>query len=167
MIQPFERLTEGYLSRLETMNKTFLVTQSYPNGSTEATQSSIIVSVYDNPGLAKTHWNAVKCDPLAAIVDLNNQLHREKIIAMLRGKTFLIYWAVVKDAKDVTRRINAKYNGHMRRYIEKYTDWKISRESHITAVIELIFGEMYVTLKHRSQRLRIKLDEIERQVETS
>ena len=160
-MQPFERLTEAYLSGLEAINKRFLVTQSYPCGSTQEIKSSIIVSVYDNPGLAKTHWNAVKCDPLSAIVDLQKPHHREKLIAMLRGSRYLIYWAVVRDVKAVTRRINAQYKERMRRYIEKNTNWQITRESNITPVVELIFGELYINLKHRSQRIRIKFSEIE------
>lgn len=165
MLQPFIRLLPVFVQKLEAINQKYIVTQSYKAGKSvlaEREVSSILVSVYDDLGLAKTHWNAVREDAMAAIIDLNKPAHKEKLYEMLSGSKYLVYWSVVKDAAALEKRINAKYRDNMRRYIEKNTTWKIARDATLRPSIQLVFGELYINLKYGSQLIRVKFEEIEK-----
>jgi len=166
MLQPFERLLPMYVDKLEKLGKKYFVTQYYARGVNhfeEEEKVPIIVSVYDDLGLAKTHLNALKADQYGAIMHLDKPEHKTKLWEMVKGNTkYVMYWAVVKDASDLEKRINLKYRDHMKRYIDTRTNWRISRESTVNASVQLIFGELYINLKHGSQHLRIKFEEIER-----
>lgn len=163
MRQPFEPLTKQYVSRLIELKKNYLVTQSYPNGAKgDEPGIPLLVSAYDDPGLAKTHWNAVKEDPYAAIVHLTRPVHLQKLTDMLdAGSEYLVYWAVVRSSLQVEKTINRLYKDRMRRYIEKNTNWRIDRNASIRPVVQLVFGHLYLILKNGTQQIRVKFEEIE------
>lgn len=165
MLQPFERLLPMYIDKLEKLGKKYFVTQSYPRGVdilSEDLRIPILVSVYDDLGLAKTHLNALKADKYGAIIHLDKPEHKTKLWEMVKGDTkFAVYWAVVKDASALEKKINLKYKDNMKRYIDRHTNWRISREATVNASVQLVFGELYINLKHGSQHLRIKFEEIE------
>lgn len=164
MLQPFIRLLPLYVDKLVATNKKYFVTQSYKAGApfSSADIKSILVSVYDDPGLAKTHFNAVKEDSMAAIVDLNKPAHKDKLYEMLGGDKYHVYWAVVKNASEIEKKVNANYRDKMRRYIERNTDWKISRDAAMRPSLQLIFGELYINLRYGMQTIRVKFEEIEK-----
>lgn len=166
MLQPFERLLPMYVDKLEKLGKKYFVTQYYSRGVNhfeEEEKIPLIVSVYDDLGLAKTHLNALKADKYGAIIQLDKPEHKQKLWDMVKGNTkFVMYWAVVKDAKELEKKINVKYKDHMKRYIDTKTNWRISRESTVNVSVQLIFGELYINLKHGSQHIREKFEEIER-----
>lgn len=154
-----------FVQKLEEINQKYIVTQSYKAGRNvfaDKEVASILVSVYDDLGLARTHFNAVREDELAAIIDLNKPVHKEKLYEMLTGSKYLVYWAVVKDGVALEKRINAKYRDNMRRYIEKNTTWKIASDATLRPSIQLVFGELYINLKYGSQLIRVKFEEIEK-----
>lgn len=165
MLQPFIKLLPLYVERLEATNKKYFVTQSYKAG-TDRTQenkiASLLVSVYDDPGLAETHWNAVRGDAMAAVINLNRPAHKQKLYEMLSGTKYHVYWAVVKDSADLEKKINAKYKDNMRRYLERTTDWKFSRDASLRPSIQLVFGELYINLRYGAQLIRVKFEEIEK-----
>ena len=167
MLQPFERLLPMYVDKLEKLGRKYFVTQYYVRGTqhfSEVVRVPILVSAYDDMGLAKTHLNAVKADKFGAIIDMNRHAHKATLWAMVKGETrFVIYWAVVKDAADLATRINVNYRDKMRRYIEKNTNWRIGRDARLVPSVQLIFGELYINLRHGSQLLRIKFEDIENQ----
>jgi hypothetical protein len=166
MLQPFEIFKPGYMNKLIALNKTWLVTQSYKrsvNHFADESRIALLVSDYDDPGLAKVHLNAVKNDKYAAIIDLDKPAHKAKLNEMLSpGSKYEIFWAAVKSRKELEERINVMYKDHMRKYIGVHTNWKIDRNTIIKPSIQVTFGELYIILKHGSQTLRIKFEEIEK-----
>ncbi len=63
------------------MKKFYLVSQTYTRGFdhfTEEHKADILVTDYDDPGLAKIHFNAVPHDKYAAIIDLRMKNIRKK-----------------------------------------------------------------------------------------
>ena|SRR6478735_1632895 len=165
MLQPFEAFKIGFIDRLMQLKKCFLVTQYYARGEGGFDQSGMIpllVTAYDDLGLAKTHWNAVKEDRLAAIIKLEKEEHKNKLRDMLsEGSKYHIYWAVVKSKGELEKRVNNQYKENMRRYIQQNTNWRIDHEASVKPSIELTFGHLYVILKRGSQSIRIKFEEIE------
>lgn len=166
MFQPFEPFREEFLEQLIKLKKTHLVSQSYARGNGDVngfSKTVLLLSDYDDPGLAKVHWNAVRHDKYAAIINLEKPAHYEKIKEMLgAGSTYLLYWAIVKSRKEMETRINARYMDHLRRYIQTHTNWRIGRDTTIRPSIQLIFGEIYIVLKYTGQTLRIKFEDIEK-----
>ena len=165
MLQPFEQLTTVYVKQIRKLGKKYLVTQGYNYAGLDGINNiyrSIIVSAYGDLGLAKTHWNAVKEDRYAAILHLEKEDHFNKILQLVGGTDYEVYWAVVKSALQLEKRINLKYKEHLRRYIEHNTNWRISHDASIHPQIQLIFGMLYIIIKHGAQTIRVPFTEIER-----
>lgn len=166
MLQPFEKFDPSYIVRLVAMKKIYLVSQTYSrafNHCADVFKIDILLTDYDDPGLAKIHLNAVKHDKYSAMIDLTNEKHKEKIKSMLKpASNYALYWCVVKDLKQMQERLNHRYKDNMRRYIAKATNWRIGADEKITASFEVTFGELFITLKRGSQTLRVKFEEIEK-----
>jgi hypothetical protein len=166
MLQPFEAFRLIFIDKLIELKKPYLVSQTYTRAGdhfSDVAKTDLILTDYDNLGAAKIHLNAVKKDKYAALLDLTNPKHREKLIEMLSpGSTYNIYWSVVKSVKELQQQINARYKDNMRRYIERHTNWRIGRDHTIYPSVEVTFGELFIVLKYSGQVLRIKFEEIER-----
>jgi hypothetical protein len=166
MFQPFEQFRTIYVDKLIGLKKRYLVSQSYKRAFNHFAQEhkiDILLTDYDNPGAANIHLNAVKHDKYAAVLNLENQKHKQKLLEMLAPTSnYNLFWSVVKSSKELQQRINAKYKENMRRYIEKNTNWRIGRDTTLYPSVEVTFGELFIILKYSSQTLRIKFEEIEK-----
>ena len=170
MIQPFEPFRPGYLPRLIELGRRYLVSQTYHRVRDADTDPlvrrvNLLFSDYMELGEAKLHFNAVKKDRYAAIIDLSNPAHVQKIQGMFAaGSGYRMFFAVVHSAKELENLVNRKYRDRLRRYVDRQTDWRISHDAIVKPTIQLSFGELFVILKHKNQHIRIKFEEIERQV---
>ena len=146
MLLPFEIMRMEYINQLIRLNKIYLVTQSYnmgedPFGHTD--KIGLIVSDYDDPGLAKIHLAAVKQDKYASIINLSSEIHLAKITEMLQqDSAYAIYWAIVKDAEQLKRKVDTQFSDHIRRYITKNTNWSIGGSATLKPQLQVIFGEL-------------------------
>ena len=165
MLLPFEIMRTEYIAQMIRLKKIYLVTQSYnmgedPFGHTD--KIGLIVSDYDDAGLAKIHLAAVKHDKYASIINLSSEIHLAKITEILqRDSAYAIYWAIVKDAEQLKRKVDTKYSDHIRRYITKNTNWSIGGSTVFKPQLQVIFGELFVILKYGSHELRIKFVDVE------
>jgi hypothetical protein len=166
-LQPFEDFKPAYLARLLQLGRRYIVSQTYcriqdPESDGCSSRVSLLFSDYAERGEAKLHLNAVKTDRYAAIIDLHNQIHFKKVSEMLEaGSGYRIFFAVVRSAAALERLINKKYKDKLKQYVEKQTNWRISRDAIVKPTIQLSFGEIYIILKHGNQQIRIKFEEIE------
>ncbi|HRE52212.1 MAG TPA: hypothetical protein PK339_12370 [Flavitalea sp.] len=165
MLQPFESFKQIYIERLLQLKKRYLVSQTYMRKFEHfdtGEEINLLLSDYEDRVIAKTHWDALKNDPFRAILDLQNTEHILKLQEMLsEGSKYRLFWAVVRDAKDLEKRINTKLPDNLKRYIEKNTNWRIGRDKIIRPSLQLIFGELFIILKYAGQTLRVKLEDIE------
>jgi hypothetical protein len=165
MFQPFELFKIEYINRLIRMDKKYLVSQSYNKAFDhfEETKTDILITDYDQLGLAQIHYSAVKHDKYASIIDLTNPKHKNKIIEMLQPDSgYRIYWAIVKSMDEIKKRMDLKYKNNIHRYITKHTTWRIDASDHIRASLQVIYGELFIILKRGNQTLRVKFDDIEK-----
>ena len=165
MLQPFVMFREVCLDRLILLKKIYLVSQTYERGNDhfeEVQKRSILLSDYDNLGQANMHLNAIKNDRYAAIIDLSKSAHLEKLSTMMNGEQYKIYWAVIKSKEDIQKRLDTAYKTRLRKYIDAKTTWNISSGEKLTSQFEVTFGEIFLILKWRSQKVRLKFEEIER-----
>lgn len=165
MFQPFELFKPEYINRLIKMDKIYLVSQSYHKAFDhfEDPKTDILLTDYDQLGLAQIHFSAVKHDKYASIIDLTNPKHKEKILQMFHADSgYRLFWAIVKSADDIKKRMNLKYKDNMRRYIMKHTKWRIDASENIRPSLQVIYGELFIILKRGSQTLRVKFEDIEK-----
>ena len=165
MFQPFELFKIEYINRLIRMDKIFLVSQSYDKAYDhfEETKTDILLTDYDQLGLAQIHYSAVKHDKYASIIDLTNQKHKTKILEMMNPDFgYRLFWAIVKSIDAVKKRMDLKYKDNIRRYIMKHTTWRIDVSEAIRPSLQVIYGELFIILKRGSQTLRVKFEDIEK-----
>jgi hypothetical protein len=164
MLQPFYPFRESFIERLIKLNKVYLVSQTYKRGSSLYTQDKtcLLLTDYDDIGLAKIHYNALKHDPLRAILDLNKPNHKQKLMELLGPESkYKVFSCLIKSAEELALRVNRQYKHHMRRYIDNKTNWRIGRDTELRPKLTLVFGEIYVVLKWSNRTLQVKFEEIE------
>jgi hypothetical protein len=168
LLQPFEEFRPDFLNRIRQTGCRYLVSQTYhridnADGGQVSSKINLLFSDYIELGQARLHLNAVRHDRYAAVIDLNNPVHLRKIREMLmKGSTYRIFFAVVKSTKRLENLINNQYKEKLKRYVEKQTDWRIAHDAVVKPDVELSFGELFIILKHKNQRIRIKFEDIER-----
>lgn len=125
-------------------------------------KTTILLTDYADIEYARIHKDALK-DKYASIINLKNAKHKAKLITILSDdSTFSVWWAIVQDAKGVEARMNLKFKDNIKRYITKETNWRISSDEVIKPQLECIFGELFLNLKRGAQKLRVKLEDIEK-----
>lgn len=165
MFQPFLEFKELYINRLISLDKKILVTQSYTRYNDQLSavpKSGILVTDYDNRGLANIHLKAVNHDKLGAIVLLDNDNHKQRLTQLLQpGSPYKVFWSVVNNLSDMEQRLKKKYSKNLLRYVAKTTDWRIARDENLSVSFQVTYGELYIIIKRKSQTIRVKFDEIE------
>ncbi len=166
MLQPFYPFKAAYVDKFIALKKKYFVAQSYPRGQKEAEafeKTAMLLSDYDNPGLAKNHLAAIKQDSFAAIIDTSKEKHLTRLREILNAKSpYLVYWNAVKSNNKLKAHVKKKYRDHIKRYIDKNTRWHIGREETIEIEVELEFGTLFMVINRGKQSLRIPLAEIEK-----
>lgn len=166
MLQPFVLFRKTHLITLLQVKKFYLVTQSYARAFDHfagEVKTDILITDYDKAGLAYMHFNAVKADLYGAIIRINRDDHKNKLLEMLDGEKYRLFWAVTQSNKDIKRKLEVIYPTQIRKYIDIYTGWRVKGGETVNVDgIEVTFGELFVTLKWKTQKLRIKFEDIEK-----
>lgn len=166
MLQPFLPFRFMYIERLLALGKRYLVAQSYPRGTKTmdgSTKTGILLTDYDDAGLAKTHCHAVRQDRFACVIDLENHTHVSKICDLMKPRSkYLLYWSVVASAEEFKKNIMRRYADNVRRYVQGNTEWHIGAAETIRPCVQVIFGELFMILKRGSHELRVKFSDVER-----
>jgi hypothetical protein len=166
MLQPFEVFRPIFVERLLSLKRPFLVTQTYQRGLDHFSSEEkvcLLLTDYEEQGVAEIHYKAVVTDPFGAIINLQKPAHKTKLLEMLSDHSrYHLYWAVVKSKKQLERLVNEAYKDKMRSYLDKNTNWRIDGNSSIRPNVQLIFGELFIVIKHANQTLRVKFEELEK-----
>jgi hypothetical protein len=165
MLQPFEPFRPEFIDRLRRLNKKFLVTQTYRTGAQSPIEKiPLLLSDYEQLSRARTHCEAVKPhDRYAAIIHMDIPQHLNKLHAILSPNSgYHLYFAAIKSRTELERQLDRDYRVHMRRWIDEHTTWRIKKDAVITPALQLIFGVLYIELKHVGQTVRIKFEELEK-----
>ena len=124
------------------------------------TRIPILLTDYDDLGLAKIHFNALN-ERYAAIIDLEKPAHRRKLEQMLYPDSpYRVYAAFIDSMRKVEKRLNDTYSKKIRNYVAKNTTWRISADNIVSPKLQLIFGELFVILRYAGQEIRFKLLEL-------
>ncbi len=167
LLQPFEEFRPAFLPRLLQLRRKYLVSQTYCrakdiHGEPFSSKVNLLLSDYLEPGEAKLHLNAIKKDRYAALIDLEIPKHYNKIQELLmEGSGYRLYFAVVRNAQKLEDEVNRKYKDRLKQYVERKTNWKISRDAIVKPTLQLSFGELFIIIRHGNEQIRIKFEEIE------
>ncbi len=164
MIQPFVPFKEEHLKQLLKLGNVYIVSQTYKRTDHFMDQGKtfLLFTDYKDFGLAKIHHNAVREDKYAAIINLSKEIHLNKVNEMLANFNYDLYWNVVKSIADLRKRLSTSYKTKIRRYLINNTSWRITVDEEVKVDFEIIFGELYLVVRWRTKKLRIKFEQIER-----
>lgn len=165
MLQPFVPMQRVFLERLITMNKVFLVSQSYKRGTNaleEIPRTPLLLTDYDDPGLAKIHLNALRGDRYAALIDLTRPAHKQKLLEMLSPhSSYRLFWSTVASLQKLESEIDKNFREKIHRFVTTRTSWRPPRDETVSSKMEVIFGEIFITLRYRKEKVRVTFDELE------
>ena len=165
MFNPYVKFDIKMISGLRDMNRRYLVSQLNTHAGNvfgDDAKDPILLTDYDDYGLAKIHFNALT-DKYRAILDLEKEAHRKKIAEMLEPDSkYRLYAAFVDDLKRVEKRLNDRYSKSIRNYIAQHTTWRIGADKTLIPKMQLIFGELFVILKYSGQEIRFKLADLDK-----
>ncbi len=166
MFNPFEPFNGRMIDAFRKNGKRFLVSQTYPRGKdllTEDQRQPLLFSHYEDQSKAQIHLSALRGDRYAAVIDLENEKHREKIMEMLlENSRYWVFSTLIKSMEIVEERLNTRFRQNMRRYIDQNTTWRIPANETVLPVLDIAFGELFLILKYRRNQIRIKLEELEK-----
>jgi uncharacterized surface protein with fasciclin (FAS1) repeats len=165
MFNPFVPFHFNMIKGLRDMNRRYLVSQTYHQAIdhfAEDPKTALLLSDYEDLSLAKIHYNALT-DKFRAILDLEKEKHREKLVDMLHPNSkYRVYAPFIKDMKQVEKRLNDKYSNNIRNYVRLKTNWRIGSDKTLQPRLQMQFGELFVILKYSGQEIRFKLEELEK-----
>jgi hypothetical protein len=162
MFNPFSRFQEKFIPTFLKAKKRYLVSQTFTRDNSQDGKTFLMLTHYDDKESAKVHLNAISFDKFASIIDLEKEVHRNKLLEMLSPQSkYVIYSSLTIDPKEVKRTVDSLFKEKVQRFINKNTNWRISRDHTVKPKLEITFGELYVVLKYGTQTIRVKLEEIE------
>ena len=149
------------------LRKYFLIVQTYHRAhepGAEREKKNLLVTDYSDPGLAVTHFKAVKQDAEVMQLNLQDYLDQQKLYSMLEDEQMRLFWSVIRDAGAIKKAFDLKYKEKAREYILNNTAWQIGKVEDVKAQgFEVHFGELKVRLSYMGESRLIKFDEIENQ----
>ena len=154
-----EQQLTGFRDRLKLP---YLVSQTLRNVADDPEgKINILMCDYDDKGLAMIHQKSVLQDKFAALIDLNDEKHFQTVQAMLKPDSkYRVYCAFTED-KQIEKTVLKRYEANIRNYIRK-AGWKPERGAHLYPHLELVFGELFVTLKYGAEKRKFRLEELEK-----
>ncbi len=166
MFQPFHEMKNQVILKFKQAGKRYLVTQTYERGRNDLMQAGkepILMSHYDDPGLAQIHYNAIpEGDKYRFILDLENENHLLRIQEMLHPKSrYIVYAKLVFYKQDeLEEYLKKRYFDKVSRFIAAKTNWHLGKNKFATH-LQIIFGELYLEIRLHNERIRVKFEEIE------
>ena len=166
MFNPHERFQPRFIKAFQNARKFYLVSQTFRRGKdlfADETKDYILLTHYDDKGSAIIHKNALTNDKYAALIDLQNETHVKKLDEMLNPSSkYIVFSSLITDPVKVERSMNSIYEAHIRTYINTKLNWRIPANYTIHPKLELIFGELFIQLGFGSQKVKLKLEDLEK-----
>jgi hypothetical protein len=163
--QPYPRLEDKYLPEFQKNGKRYFVSQSYPQGQVkrfDQEKTPLVFTLYGSLVDANVHFDAVRKDKYAAIIDLAKPAHMVKVKEMLQQNSkYDVYISMVWKNEETAAYIKKQYSTNVVRYVSKSTSWRIPRTEEVEFALKIIFGEPFLEIKWRNNTLQVRFQEIE------
>ena len=163
---PFEKLTHSLISSFRKKGKRWLVSQTLKLNISDPvllSKTLILITHYEDKGLATVHHKAVLEDKYASVIDLEREIHRKQIDSILsQDSKYILFSALIRNRERVEKQATEMYKEKYWRFIQQHSQSGVSPTKSLRPSLQLIFGELFVVLKYGSETLRTKLSEIEK-----
>jgi len=163
---PFEKLTHSLISSFKKKGKRWLVSQTLKLNISDPvllSKTLILITHYEDRGLATVHHKAVLEDKYASVIDLEREIHRKQIDSILsQDSKYILFSALIRNRERVEKQATEMYKEKYWRFIQQHSQSGVSPTKSLRPSLQLIFGELFVVLKYGSETLRTKLSEIEK-----
>ena len=163
---PFEKLTHSLISSFRKKGKRWLVSQTLKLNISDPvllSKTLILITHYEDKGLATVHHKAVVEDKYASVIDLEREIHRKQIDSILsQDSKYILFSALIRNRERVEKQATEMYKEKYWRFIQQHSQSGVSPTKSLRPSLQLIFGELFVVLKYGSETLRTKLSEIEK-----
>ena len=163
---PFEKLTHSLISSFKKKGKRWLVSQTLKLNISDPvllSKTLILITHYEDKGLATVHHKAVLEDKYASVIDLERETHRKQIDSILsQDSKYILFSALIRNRERVEKQATEMYKEKYWRFIQQHSQSGVSPTKSLRPSLQLIFGELFVVLKYGSETLRTKLSEIEK-----
>ena len=163
---PFEKLTHSLISSFRKKGKRWLVSQTLKLNISDPvllSKTLILITHYEDKGLATVHHKAVLEDKYASVIDLERETHRKQIDSILsQDSKYILFSSLIRNRERVEKQATEMYKEKYWRFIQQHSQSGISPTKSLRPSLQLIFGELFVVLKYGSETLRTKLSEIEK-----
>ena len=159
-------MTPQLIAGLRKNGKRWLVSQTLDVTASVAMSEAkifLLLSHYDDAGMASVHLKAVIDDKYASLIDLEKDIHRkqlEKILA--RDSAYVVYSSLIRNKEQVEKMAADLYREKYWQFIRQHARSGINPNKSIRPSIQLIFGEIFIVLKYGSETMRTKLADIEK-----
>jgi hypothetical protein len=163
---PFEPLTPTIVNGFRKKGKRWLVSQTLSvsfNDANMAVKTSLLMTHYDDKGMAFVHLKAVAGDKYAAVIDLERETHRKQLNDIMTfGSKYVVFSALIRNRERVEKQATELYKDRYWKFVQEHSRAGISPTKSLRPSLQLIFGELFVVLKYGAETLRTKLSEIEK-----
>ena len=163
---PFEKLTHSLISSFRKKGKRWLVSQTLKLNISDPvllSKTLILITHYEDKGLATVHHKAVLEDKYASVIDLERETHRKQIDSILsQDSKYILFSSLIRNRERVEKQATEMYKEKYWRFIQQHSQSGVSPTKSLRPSLQLIFGELFVVLKYGSETLRTKLSEIEK-----
>ena len=163
---PFEKLTHALIASFRKKGKRWLVSQTLEVTIPDPallSKTLLLMTHYDDKGLAFVHHKAVNGDRYASVIDLEREVHRKQIDRIISNDSpYIVYSALIRDRARVEKQVTERYKEKYWRFVQQHSRSGISPTKSLRPSLQLIFGELFVVLKYGAETLRTKLSDIEK-----
>ena len=163
---PFEPLTPVLLASLRKKGKRWLVSQTMDLSSNNPLSDSkifLLMTHYEDQGMATVHLKAVLEDKYASLIDLEKEVHRRQLEKILsKDSRYIVYSSLITNKERAEKMASELYKEKYWKFIQQHSRAGITPNKHLRPSIQLIFGEIFVVLKYGSETMRTRLSEIEK-----
>ena len=163
--QPFVEFEERFMVGLAKTKAFFVVFQTYKRGLSLFTQQvmPLMLTAYDDRGLAEIHFKNVRHDVNSRLLSMKEEMECKEILRMVQNnEQYKIFWSKVDNGERLAAMIRQHYPEKIIKFIEKKTNWRIGKSDELHASYHVIFGELQVSFRWKTQRMEgVKFEEIE------
>lgn len=166
LLQPYRKLENQHIQQLAKGGNFYWVSQSYKRAQTELdhTKTPILFSAYKELKEANVHYQKVKGDKLAALMDIRRTSVTARLVNLCNGNTdFVPFISLTFNQRYLDNFIAHHYRDKYRAWIRKNRpDWIIKEHNAVDAHFETLMGEPMVKITYGKQFVMVRLEDLEK-----
>ena len=164
MFNPLCLFSSELLDALVKAGQVYFVRQTYNRGKTildDDIKGFFLITHYPDLRGSKEHYEALINDGNRFLYEWSNPEHQTKLkIASAQPQGYKVFASLVMP--DVKIRAEKVLKQKIKNYIDHKLKWHPGREDTVDFDMYPNFGEVFVTIKLRNQKIKVALEEIEK-----